>query len=218
MFRTVDRSPGLHQGLRSRVSVGSLARDPTSPVSGRLVGSCLLRAGSQRGGSVPSLALLHPRVCDKREEVRSCPLADCEVPRHDHPYRGRQGFSVWRKFLSVAESFYTITSPPAQLWQVVLGHLASLEHLVPLGHLQMRSLQGRLKEHWSPKTEPPSLPVPLLQEASRDLCWWMVRVHLLTGFRFGTPALDLHLYSDASCSGCGAHLLDQHVSGVWSDT
>ena len=28
---------------------------------------------------------------------------------------------------------------------------------------------------------------------------------------------DLHLYSDASCAGWGAHLLDQHVSGVWSD-
>ena len=26
-----------------------------------------------------------------------------------------------------------------------------------------------------------------------------------------------HLYSDASCSGSGAHFLDQHVSGVWSD-
>ena len=37
------------------------------------------------------------------------------------------------------------------------------------------------------------------------------------GVRFGTPAPDLHLYSDASCSGRGAHLLDQHVSGVWSD-
>ena len=37
------------------------------------------------------------------------------------------------------------------------------------------------------------------------------------GVRFGTPAPGLHLYSDASCSGWGAHLLDQHVSGVWSD-
>ena len=45
----------------------------------------------------------------------------------------------------------------------------------------------------------------------------MVRDHLFTGVRFGTPAPDLHLYSDASCSGWGAHLLDQHVSGVWSD-
>ena len=37
------------------------------------------------------------------------------------------------------------------------------------------------------------------------------------GVRFGTPAPDLHLYSDASCSGWAAHLLEQHVSGVWSD-
>ena len=44
---------------------------------------------------VAPLALSHPRDCDKREEVGSRALADCEVPRHDHRYRGRQGFSVW---------------------------------------------------------------------------------------------------------------------------
>ena len=121
------------------------------------------------------------------------------------------------KFLTVAESFYTMDAPPAQLWQVVLGHLASLERLVPHGRLRMRTLQWHLKAHWSPKSDPPSLPVPLPQEVRRDLSWWMVRDHLLTGVRFGTPAPDLHLYSDTSCSGWGAHLLDQHVSGVWSD-
>ena len=110
-----------------------------------------------------------------------------------------------------------MTSPPAQLWQVVLGHLASLERLVPHGHLQMLSLQWHLKVHWSPETDPPSLPVPLPQEARRDLSWRMVKDHLLMGVRFGSPAPDLHLYSDASCSGWGAHLLDQHVSGVWLD-
>ena len=87
VFRTVDRSPGLHQGLRSRVSVGSLARDLTSPLSGQLVGSRLLGAGSQAGGPVPALALSHPQDCDKREEVRS----------RAHRYRGRQGFCVWRE-------------------------------------------------------------------------------------------------------------------------
>ena len=40
--------------------------------------------------------------------------------------------------------------------------------------------------------------------------------HLLVGVRFGTPAPYLHLYSDASSSGWGAHLLDQNVSGVLS--
>ena len=68
-----------------------------------------------------------------------------------------------------------------------------------------------------PESDPPSLPVSLPREVRRNLSWWMVRDHLLMGVRFGTPAPDLHLYSDVSCSGWGAHLLDQHVSGVWSD-
>ena len=121
------------------------------------------------------------------------------------------------KFLTVAESFCTMDAPPAQLWQVILGHLASLERLVPHGRLRMRTLQWHLKAHWSPESNPPSLPVPLPREVRRDLSWWMLRDHILTGVRFGTPAPDLHLYSDASCSGWGAHFLDQHMSGVWSD-
>ena len=38
VLRTVDCSPGLHQGLRGCVSMGTLPRDQTSLVSGRLVG------------------------------------------------------------------------------------------------------------------------------------------------------------------------------------
>ena len=108
-------------------------------------------------------------------------------------------------------------SPPAQLWQVILDHLASLERLVPHRRLHMPSLQWHLKTQWSPESDPPSLTVALPEEARRDLSWWMVKDHLLTGVRFGTPAPDLHLYSDTSSSGWGAHLLDQNVSGVWSD-
>ena len=93
VFQTVDRSPGLHQGLRGHVSVGTHSRDQISPLSGRLVGSLLLGVGSQAGRPVAALALSHPRDCDKRE-VGSRALADCEVSRHDHRYRGRQGFSV----------------------------------------------------------------------------------------------------------------------------
>ena len=65
VFRTVDCSPGLHQGLCSRVSVGTHSRDQTSLVPGRLVGSLLLGAGSQAGRPVAPLALSHPRDCDK---------------------------------------------------------------------------------------------------------------------------------------------------------
>ena len=117
------------------------------------------------------------------------------------------------KFLTVAESFCAMDASPAQLWQVILCHLASLELLVPHGRLRMRNLQWHLKAHWSPKSDPPSLPVSMPREVRQDLSWCLVRDHLLTGVRFGTPAPDLHLYSDVSSSGWGSHLLDQHVSG-----
>ena len=51
------------------------------------------------------------------------------------------------KFLSVAERFRALSAPLAQLWQVVLGHLASLERLVPHSRLRMRSLLWHLKMH-----------------------------------------------------------------------
>ena len=106
---------------------------------------------------------------------------------------------------------------PSSALAGILGHLASLERLVPHGRLRMLTLQWHLKAQWSPESDPPSLPMSLPREVRRDMSWWMVRDHLLTGVRFGTPAPDLHLYTDASSSGWGAHLLDQYVSGVWSD-
>ena len=70
--------------IRVFVSVGTLPQDQTSLVPGRLVDSCLFGAGSQAVSPVAALALSHPWDCDKREEVGSCALADCEVSRHDH--------------------------------------------------------------------------------------------------------------------------------------
>ena len=93
MLRTVDCSPGLYQGLRGSVSLGTLPRDQTAPLSGRLVGSLLFGEEDQAVDQGAPLALSHPRDCDK-QEVRSRALAGCEVSRYDHRYRCRQGFSV----------------------------------------------------------------------------------------------------------------------------
>ena len=121
------------------------------------------------------------------------------------------------KFLSVAERFLAMSATPTQLWQVLLRHLASLEKLISYSRPRMSSLQGHLKTQWSPKSDPPSLPVPSSRAVRVDLSCWMVWDHLLEGVRFGTPAPDLNLYSDVSRSGWGAHLLDHVVSGVWSE-
>ena len=150
VFRTVDHSPGLHQGLRSRVSVGTLSLDQTSPLSGRLVASRFFGAGSQAGRPVaPSLChTLGIVINEKKSDLVPsqtakylCMTIDTEAGKVF------PSLALVEKFLTVAESFCTMDAPPARLWQVNLGHLALLEQLVPHGCLRMRSLQWHLKAH-----------------------------------------------------------------------
>ena len=218
MLQSVDCSPGLYQGLRGGVSLGTLSRDQTAPLPGRLVGSLLLGEESQGIDQGAPLALSHPRDCDKRE-VGSRALAVCEVPRYDHRYWCRQGFPVSGQSREVpcgsGEFLFHAISPSSAL----AGDSRSPGIAGAVGSSRSSSdalLAVASEDAWSPESDPPSLPVALPEEARRDLSWWMVRDHLLTGVRFGTPAPDLHLYSDASSSGWGAYLLDQNVSGVWS--
>ena len=219
VLRAVDCSPGLYQSLRGGVGLGSCRGIRLL----RYLDDWLVLSSSEKKAKESIRELLS--VCRTLGIVINEKKSDL-VPSQSAKYLGMTidtgagkvfpSLARVEKFLTVAERFCTMQSPPAQLWQVVLGHLASLERLVPHGRLRMRSLQWHLKSQWSPESDPPSLPVALPEEARRDLSWWMVRDHLLVGVRFGTPAPDLHLYSDASSSGWGAHLLDQNVSGVWS--
>ena len=100
---------------------------------------------------------------------------------------------------------------------MLLGHLSSLEKLVPRGRLRLRSMQWQLKTFWSPEDDPPDLPVELTQEIREDLSWWTVESRLLQGVPFGTLPPGLLLFTDASCAGWGAHLLDQRACGKWSE-
>ena len=81
----------------------------------------------------------------------------------------------------------------------------------------MRSLQWCLKTHWSPETDPPSQPVPWSPEVKEDLTWWLTEEHLRVGVPLSSPPPDLRLFTDASLLGWGAHLLDQFVSGTWTE-
>ena len=119
------------------------------------------------------------------------------------------------KFLRLAGNFVMMNSPPALQWEVLLGHLSSLEKLVPRGRLRLRSMQWQLKTSWSPEDDPPDLPVELTQEVREDLSWWTVESRLLQGVPFGTLPPGLLLFTDASCAGWGAHLLDQRAPGKW---
>ena len=220
VLRTVDCSLGLHQGLRSCVSVGTLSRDQTSLLSGRLVGSLLFGREGQAGRSVAPLALSHPRDCDKREEVGSRALADCEVPRYDHRYRCRQGFSVSGASREI----------PIGSGEILCYGISPSSALA--GDPRSPGFARAAGSSWSSSDA-------LIAVASEDALVPRVRPSLASGgfavgsetgsvlvdgegspfdgVRFGTPAPDLHLYSDAFSSGWGAHLLDQNVSGMLSD-
>ena len=145
VLRSVDCSPGLYQGLHGSVSLGTLPRDQTAPLSGRLVGSLLF--GEKAKQSIRELlSLCHTLgivINEKKSDL---------VPSQAAKYLGMTidtgagkvfpSLARVEKFLSVAERFCSMQSPPAQLWQVILGHLALLERLVPYGLLWMRSLSG----------------------------------------------------------------------------
>ena len=119
VLRAVDCSPGLYQGLRGGVGLGSRSRNSTAPLPGRLVGSLLLGEEGQGVDQGAPLALSHPRDCDKREEVGSRALAVCEVSRYDHRYRCRQGLPVSSKSREVpygsGEILYHAISPSSAL-------------------------------------------------------------------------------------------------------
>ena len=218
---TVDCSPGLYQGLRGSVSLGTLPRDQTAPLSGRLVGSLFFGEEGQAVDKGAPLALSHPRDCDKREEVRSRALAGYEVSRYDHRYRCRQGFSVSSTSREIPIGsgekilFNAISPGPALAGD---SRSPGFAGAVGSSRSSLDALLAVASEDAVVPRVKPSLASGVFAGGSET---GSVLVDgegsPVDGVRFGTPAPDLPLYSDASSSGWGAHLLDQNVSGVWSD-
>lgn len=119
------------------------------------------------------------------------------------------------KFLALLRSFLQADQLPALSFLRLLGHMVSLEKLVPGARLRMRSLQFHLRDHWGPQADLDFL-VPLSPNLRPDLSWWSDRRHLLHGSRI--QQLDPHflLFTDASLDGWGAHLNDLRAAGRWS--
>ena len=106
---------------------------------------------------------------------------------------------------------------PARDWQVLLGHMSSLERLVPLGRLRMRPIQWQLKSCWSAARHPPTYPVPITQAVRDSISWWVDDDNTTKGVPLHLPAPDVRLFTDASKEGWGAHLHDSLLSGVWTE-
>ena len=215
LLRTVHCPPSLHESVRSSVSVGAHSRNSTSPVLGRLAGSGPL--GGQGPSARPETSLVVSVNEEKSDLVPSRSASYLRMTIDTVAGKVSPSRARVEKFLRLAGNFVKMTSPPARKWEVLLGHLSSLEKLIPRGRLRLRSMQWQLKTIWSPEDDPPDLPVELTQEIREDLSLWTVESRLLQGVPFGTLPPGLLLFTDASCAGWGAHLLDQRASGKWSN-
>jgi len=121
-----------------------------------------------------------------------------------------------KRFSDLLQIFLKTEAPPAILWLRVLGHMVSLEKLVPRARLHMRSLQWKLKESWSPITGNKFLKVQPSAEVLIDLVWWLTEENLRVGIPLTSPTPEILMFSDASLQGWGAHLTELEVAGLWS--
>ena len=119
-------------------------------------------------------------------------------------------------WLSVAEGFTAQQSPPAVQWLQVLGHLVSLEKLVPYGRIRIRPIQWQLRLQWNQSKERSSKLIPLDLQSHLAILWWTNRENLRRGVPVGTIDVECYLYTDSSTQGWGAHLQDLTASGIWS--
>ena len=175
---------------RGGVFVGSLSRNPPATIPGRLADLVHFTEQDETTCRPTPITLPLARHSNKHGEVRPLTFQSVEylgmvidtVSARAFPTKARV-----QKFLSLARKFLAQPSPPARQWQVLLGHMSSLEKLVPRARLRMRSLQWHLKSNWSIEIDPPHLPVPWFRQVDKDISWWMSKDQLLEGVPFGSP-------------------------------
>lgn len=119
-------------------------------------------------------------------------------------------------FMSLLDPFLSTRLPKAREWLALLGHMASLIHLIPGARRRMRSLQLQLAKEWNSQRQDENHPVPWDKDSYLDLLWWSEEANLLVGQSLLQASPDLCLYTDASSEGWGASVLHQSTSGTWS--
>ena len=120
------------------------------------------------------------------------------------------------KFLGLMKEFQAHQPQTAEAWQRILGHMNSMETLVPRGRLQMRPLQYHLRNQWTQVEEGPDSLIPWSQNCTAAFLWWLDCSHLSQGTSFTSSLPELTLFTDASTDGWGAHMGDLQAQGRWS--
>ena len=116
-------------------------------------------------------------------------------------FRASATLSRIEKFFSIAEEFLSSKVRSAKFWRVLLGHLASLSHLVPNGQLRMRALQLALSRGWDFRDK--DILSPWDPPSREDLRWWCTEGCLEEGISLALRSPDQMFWSNASNLGWG---------------
>jgi len=119
--------------------------------------------------------------------------------------------------LALLQVFMDSPHPTAKDWLTLLGHMASLIHLVPGARLRMRSLQLHLHSQWSSTVQEDNVRISWTPDILLDLQWWAQESNLLAGQDLREASPDFLLYTDASTEGWGGSLLHHTTGGLWSE-
>jgi len=104
----------------------------------------------------------------------------------------------------------------AKQWQRVIGHLISLEKLVPRGRLHLRPAPVRLASCWNQWKDPPHRLIEIPPNVREEFRWWLVPSHTNLGVPFKRPTPKHVIHTDASGAGWGAHLQETLLAGTWT--
>ncbi len=230
-------------GLRPRVGHGSTGSSPSGspcpPVSSRISRRVPLpRYGKWASGSstVSSMARTREQLCDHRDLVlRHLSQLGLRVnweksklsPAQRISFLGVELDSVSmtarlteeraQSVLNCLSSFGGRTVVPLKQFQRLLGHMASVAAVTPLGLLHMRPLQ-----HWLHSRVPRwawcrgALRVNITQECRRSFSPWTDLAFLRAGVPLEQVSRHVVVTTDASSTGWGATCNGQAASGLWT--
>ena len=216
LFRPFDSSASVHSRHGPDFVDYASSQVPDLEVPQRLACPWVLVPGSCTGEGFSPLALPGARCPGQPGEKLSDSNSDLGLPGDAASDASFEGFPNPQ------------TCPEARISRIQLrllssaaaGSLASAvggDVLAVVDHsgsrLQMRSLQLRLN---SAGRLPDSDSVSWDASCLEDLRWWSDESHLLVGLPLGLSHPSLLLFTDASDSGWGASLGDEHMSGLWS--
>jgi len=120
------------------------------------------------------------------------------------------------KMVERIQRFLLLPSATARGWLCILGSLNSQFTFVPHGHLFLRPLQWQVKKFWSQSHGSLKDMIPLSPEVRACLQWWINQLSHPAGVPLSPPSVDIHLFTDASERGWGAHVDNATYQGQWS--